>query len=194
MCVWGGGVRGGSSLPRDSNGEGHPCWESQAERTLEAASSVTSRRRMAPRQQRQATLSGRQGWGPAVAWQLTAELYSPGSPRSLSGILQQPWTKESRTNYRPTKSSCCCSSTSLFTPICPAHSRALRPAEGTNLMVRGTHPQPGDLLGHCCLPPTHGPVGCQDGICLRVGTGVPGPLGPGTLVFHSRKDSRVLPS
>lgn len=67
------GSRGGSSLPRDSNGEGASVL-GEPGRTLEVASSVTAtrlvwggRRRMAPRQQRQATLSGQQGWGPAVA-------------------------------------------------------------------------------------------------------------------------------
>lgn len=158
----GGGSRGGSSLPRDSNGEGasvlgEPC------RTLEVASSVNSTCLVwgadggwhlgsSARPPSQVSRVGGQPWQPP------AELYSPGSPCLLSGILQQPWTKESRTNYRPTKSSCCCSSTSYFTPICPAHSQALRPAEGTNLMVLGTHSQPGTLLGHWCLPPTHSPV------------------------------------
>lgn len=66
-----------------------------------------------------------------------------GSPCLLSGILQQPWTKGSRTNYAPqaqprhTQSpppdvlpSPVCSH-----KICPAHSQALRPAEGINPMV-----------------------------------------------------------
>ena len=55
-------------------------------------------------------------------------------------------------------------------------------------------PSPGIFLGTAVFPPLTVLPGCQDGICLRVGTGVPGPLGPGTLVFHSRKDKRVLPS
>lgn len=91
-------------------------------------------------------------WG--QPWQLPAQLYSPGFPCLLSGILQQPWTKESRTNYPrppPPKSSCCSSSTSCSHKVCSAHSKALRPAESMNPMVLGAHPQLGALLGHWCL-------------------------------------------
>lgn len=72
-----------------------------------------------------------------------AELYSPSSPYLLSGILQQPWTKESRTNYTPLTPSQHTQSpppAALPLPvcshkICPVHSLALRPAEGINSVV-----------------------------------------------------------
>lgn len=174
-------------------GRGHPCQESQAERTLEVASSVTSPvwcERHLGSSARPPSQVGRVGGHP---WQLPAELSSPGHQALLACSLEfssSPGLKRAEQTIAPPS------------PLPPPrshqsvlHTHRLSGQLRTQTLWCWLHtPSPGLFLGTSVFPPLTVLSGCQDGICLRVGTGVPGPLGPGTMVFHSGKDPRVLPS
>lgn len=101
----------------------------------------------------------------------------------------------------PSESSSCCSSTSCSHKICPAHSQALRPAEGTNPMVPGA-PAWGSSPALVSPPSSAVLSVCQERNCFGLALAsqvlwVQRPRGFAQWRgggVHSRKDSRVLPS
>lgn len=130
--------------------KGHLCWESQAVgRTLEMAFSVMStclvmggRWRMAPRQSCQATLQVGRVWG--QPWQLPGRVVFTWL--SLLALWNSPAALDKREQNKLSPPPAPClppphtQSPLSAAPVCshktcPAHSQALRPAEGINPVV-----------------------------------------------------------
>lgn len=131
------------------------------------------------------------GFGASLGRCLSAELYQALLACSLE-FSSSPGQKraEPTTPYQVLLRS---SSTSCSHKICPAHPQALRAAEGPNPMVPVRNPSLGLFLSAVSFP-LHSPLRVPRRKLPPVGTGSPGSLGPETLGFHSRKDSRMLPS
>lgn len=171
----GGSPEQGVACLRIAAGRGHLCWESQAEllrwplcRTLDMASSVTSfhlfgmagRWRMAPRLHCQASLSVRQGLGPA-----SAGACLPSCTRlSLLALWNSPAALDKRQqNKLPPTKSC----TALPPPV---HTKPVLHAHRLSGQLRAQTLQ--CWVWRSSWAPVSFPLtalsGCHEGNCLRL--------------------------
>lgn len=193
------GSRGGSSLPRDSNGEGASVL-GEPGRTLEVASSVTATRLVWGGQTEDGTSAAAPGHtlrsaglGASRGSCLLSCIHQALLACSLEFSSSPGQKRAEQTTAPPSPPAAALPPPSSHQSVLNTH-RLSGQLRAQTLWCWVRTPSPGLFLGTGVFPPLTVLSGCQDGICLRVGTGLPGPLGPGTLVFHSRKDSRVLPS